>query len=144
MLAKSASEDLFRHTLSRLPTQYARLAYLASLRDANTGVYKHHGLSSSFGREEAGTALRESHEAVFADWLALDLPERYDDLLKYLAGLEPSRAETTRLWLRSKNYLSCIPAAASKAERELFVFDLEALLEVLSHEGDGVQLRQSS
>jgi hypothetical protein len=139
MLAKSASEDLFRHTLSRLPTQYGRLAYLASLRDSNTGVYKHHGLSASFGRDEAATALRESHEAIFTEWLNLDLRERYDDLLKYFASLEGSRAETIRLWLKTKIYLACVPSVASKAELELFSVDLEALLEALKHEGAGEQ-----
>ena len=88
MLAKSASEDLFRHTLSRVPTIYGKLAYLASLKDSSTGSYRHHGLSATFGREDAANALRESHRQIFTEWLNTSLSEKYEDLTQYIAALE--------------------------------------------------------
>ena len=55
-LERSAAEDLWRHTLSRIPTLFGRIAYLASLRDPNSGIYRHHGLSAVFGRDESSNA----------------------------------------------------------------------------------------
>jgi hypothetical protein len=135
MLAKSASEDLFRHTLSRVPTLYGKLAYLASLRDSSTGSYRHHGLSAAFGREDAGNALRESHLTVFSEWLNTTLSDKYDDLTQFVASLDAPSSETVRQWLQNKVYRNCVPPSASAAEKEYFVTDLEALLIALSYEG---------
>jgi hypothetical protein len=144
MLAKSASEDLFRHTLSRLPTVYGKLAYLASLKDSSTGTYRHHGLSTAFGREDAGNALRESHQQIFAEWLNSTLPDKYDDLVQYIASLDAPSSETVGQWLASKVYRSCVPPSASTAEKEYFVGDLEALLIALSYEGAAGKKGQGS
>ncbi len=55
---RSAASDLWRNTLSQIPTVYGRLVYLASLRNPNTGHYGHHGLSLVFGEDEANRALK--------------------------------------------------------------------------------------
>ncbi|MDP9115300.1 MAG: hypothetical protein M3O20_16675, partial [Acidobacteriota bacterium] len=67
MLERDALADLWKHTLSQIPTVYGRLVYLASLRDPNSGTYRHHGLSASFGREQSIYALRKSHEQTFLE-----------------------------------------------------------------------------
>jgi hypothetical protein len=139
MLAKSASEDLFRHTLSRIPTVYGKLVFFGSLRDSNTDGYRHHGLSAAFGREEAGNALREAHKAVFREWLNSALSDKYEDLTQYIASLNAPRSETARKWLRSKAYKPCVPFSASPAETGFFISDLEALLTALSYEGADAQ-----
>src|SRR6266852_4666907 len=87
-LERSALADLFKHTLCRIPTQFGRLVYLASLRDSNSGVYRHHGLSTTFGRQESIQALTESHERVFQDWLRMSLEDKHQDLGEYFVGLE--------------------------------------------------------
>ena len=73
VLDRDPVADLWRHTLNKIPTTYGRLTYLADLRDPRTGVYQHHGLAATFGREEAKRALAESHLQVFSEWLALPL-----------------------------------------------------------------------
>jgi hypothetical protein len=139
MLAKSAAEDLFRHTLSRIPTVYGKLVFFGSLRDSNTDSYRHHGLSVAFGREDATNALREGHQAVFRQWLTTALSEKYDDLTQYIASLDAPRSETARKWLRSKAYRSCVPFSASAAESAYFISDLETLLTTLSYEAAAAQ-----
>src|ERR1700682_6509675 len=88
MLERNALADLWKHTLSQIPTTYGRLAYLASLRDPNSGAYRHHGLSAAFGREECGKALKQSHERIFSEWLNLAFAEKSWDLRNYLQGLD--------------------------------------------------------
>lgn len=131
VLERTAVDDLWKHTLSRIPTVYGRLAYLASLRDSNSGAYRHHGLSTAFGREESVRALRDSHERVFLEWLKLSLREKHEDLQQHLAGLEDSAAAVIDHWLRSGAYRLQIPSSARPVEGELYCSELEALLEVM-------------
>ena len=144
VLAKSASEDLSRHTLSRIPTVFGKLAYLASLRDSSTGTYRHHGLSASFGREDAAAALKESHQVVFLEWLNTTLADKYEDLTRYIASLDTASSETVNQCVQSKIYRSCVPPSASNAEAEYFVSDLEALLLALSYAGAAWKRGQAS
>jgi len=137
MLERTAIDDLWKHTLSRVPTIYGRLAYLASLRDPNSGTYRHHGLSTAFGREESARALRRSHEDIFLEWLKLPLAEKHDDLQRFLASLEDSSGTVIRHWLRSGVYRMQIPSAARPAEGDLYCSELEALLETMRNDPDG-------
>ena len=129
VLERSASGDLWKNTLSRIPTIYGRLAYLASLRDANSGIYRHHGLIALFGREESAKALHESHQSLFEEWLNLPLAEKHAELLYYLKGLDEPPAVILDHWIRT--YSSLIPDEARKPEVELFSRDLDALLEIV-------------
>jgi len=134
-LERSATGDLLKHTLSRIPTVFGRLAYLASLRDSNSGVYHHHGLTILFGREESVKALKESHQHAFFEWVGFPLGEKNEDLGHYLAGLEEPREIVVEHWLRSRIYKTYIPTSARQMERELFSSDLEALLEIIRNAG---------
>jgi hypothetical protein len=133
-LERSALADLCKHTLSRIPTVSGRLIYLATLRDLNSGTYRHHGLITAFGRDEAVRALRESHQATFQCWLNLSLAEKNEDLRDYLLALDDPRDEIVQHWLQSGVYRGYVPASAIKAETDLFCRDLETLLELLRNE----------
>jgi len=130
-LERTALADLWKHTLSQIPTLYGRLAYLASLRDPNSGVYRHHGLSAAFGREESGKALKQSHESIFSEWLNLALAEKSWNLRTYLQGLDDPQGMVVDHWLRSEQYRAQIPDSARPMESELFHRDMEALLQIL-------------
>jgi hypothetical protein len=134
-LERSALADLWKHTLSKIPNLYGRLMYLGGLRDPNSGIYRHHGLATAFGREESGKALRASHEQTFAEWLNLPLAEKSRDLAAYLATLEDPPNEAVNHWLRTKTYRSQVPTSARTAERELFYGDLETLLALVKNTG---------
>jgi hypothetical protein len=133
VLERSAGADLFKHTLSRIPTVYGRVVYLSSLRDTNSGIYRHHGLSTKFGREESVRALQASHTKTFREWLKLPLRNKSSDLIEYLESLGDPRGVVVLYWLRSQVYLTCIPDSATKAERALYTADIEALLQAISH-----------
>lgn len=131
VLERTAVNDLWKHTLSRIPTVFGRLAYLASLRDPNSGIYRHHGLSTAFGRDESVRALRSSHEEAFLEWLRLPLAEKHDDLRKYLMTVEDPSKTVVDHWIQSRAYRLQIPTAARPVEGELYCTELEALLEVM-------------
>lgn len=143
-LERSAGGDLWKNTLSKIPTQFGKLAYLASLRDPNSGIYRHHGLSLVFGRDESNRVLRENHEQAFFEWLNLPLSDKSADLMEYLASLDDPVPTVLSHWLRSKTYSNQVPSATREMERELFVKDLEALLETIRNAWDGEADGQAS
>lgn len=133
-LERGAASDLWRHTLSQIPSVYGRLAYLTSLRDANSGQYQHHGLALIFGDKEADEALRRSHHSSFEEWLTFTLEQQKADLDLYLSDLVGIKKTVIENWLGLAPYKNLVPATAGKTERTLFLTDLEALLELLKNE----------
>ena len=140
VLERDPVADLWKHTLSKIPTTYGRLLYLAGLRDTRTGVYQHHGLAAAFGREESKRTLLESHRQVFVEWLNLPLAEKAANLRSYLASaeatLEESRETILSHWLRTGHRFQ-LPDSASPAEQLLFQQELHLLLQMLKAEPAG-------
>ncbi|MBI3209334.1 MAG: hypothetical protein HYZ37_10605 [Candidatus Solibacter usitatus] len=133
-LTGNAASDLWRRTLQQIPSLFGRLVYLSSLRDPNSGEYAHHGLAVKFGAEGAAAALRESHEAAFADWLQLGLEGQKRELDLYVDTLEPGRKRIVESWTTLEPYRTLPPASARTLERDLFFSDLEMQLTLLRNE----------
>ena len=129
MLEQTAAADLFKHTLSKIPTVFGRISYLASLRDPNLGAYQHHGLAAIFGREESRKALQQAHDEAFQEWLRLPLSTRRGDLNDYLRQLEAGAPEVVRSWMQTQVYRTYVPDSARQSETELFLHDLGILLQ---------------
>ncbi|HEX5432426.1 MAG TPA: hypothetical protein VFW83_10700 [Bryobacteraceae bacterium] len=139
MLEQTATADLFKHTLSQIPSIFGRLVYLASLRDPNSGIYEHYGLGSIFGREESRKALQESHARVFQEWLNLSLPGKRSDLLLYLRGVDDGKRSVLRRWERAAIHRTYVPDSARKSETALFLEEFEVLLQILNCGGGGAK-----
>jgi hypothetical protein len=143
-LERSAAADLFKHTLSRIPTIFGRISYLASLRDANTGTYRHHGLSSTFGRQQSVQALTDSHRRAFQEWLRMPLSGKHADLRDHLAALDEPARTVLKHWRESRVYLTYLPPGSTAAEKELFFSELEMLVDLLSFSAGEAQGPASS
>jgi hypothetical protein len=133
-LDRGAAPDLWRHTLSQIPSLFGRLVYLCSLRDHNTGAYEHYGLAHTFGDDEANRVLHESHLQAFSQWLCLTLEQQKADLDLYLSGLNGNRATILDTWIRLQPYRNLIPSDARVVEKELYMTDLETILALLKNE----------
>jgi hypothetical protein len=132
--SRGPAANLWRNTLNRIPTLFGRLVYLASLRNQNSGSYEHHGLANIFGEEESDQTLRHSHAQVFNEWLCCNLQQQKADLDDYFSALEGSVQTVLATWIRLTPYRNFIPAAAREVEQQLFLRDLETLLELLKRE----------
>jgi hypothetical protein len=126
-----AMRDVWSRTLAKIPSAFGKIVYLASLRNENTGKYQHFGLSQIYSDEDADLVLRESHEEAFREWLTFSLEPQKTDLEEYLSGLDDDRATVLDAWSTLAPYRRLIPARATEAERELYVSDLELILELL-------------
>ena len=133
-LDRDAISDLWRNTLSQIPTVFGRLVYLAALRDTNSGRYEHHGLALVFGENEADRALRRSHVQTFSEWLCFNLEQQRADLGLYLSALLDERKRIVDNWLRIEPFRSLVPSSATRTETELYLSDFRILLGLLKNE----------
>jgi hypothetical protein len=131
---RSAVTDLWRRTLNQIPTLFGKISYLASLRDANTGRYRHHGLAQKFGHDEADRAIRQSHMETFRRWIETNLETQKDDLEEYLAALNESWPEVLANWARLALYESIVPLDSTETERDLYRSDFQVILRLLMRE----------
>ena len=133
ILERNALSDLWKHTLSSIPSTYGKLVCLASLRDPNSGRYRHYGLGTAFGREQSALALQQSHEQVFREWLKMALEQKDADLKQYLEELTEPQALVAANWLRGGYYETLPPDRASRPQRAQFRQELKALLELIQN-----------
>jgi hypothetical protein len=134
VLERGVTSDLWRHTLSQIPSCFGRLVYLSSLRAPNTGRYEHHGLALMFGETQADKALRKTHSEAFSEWLNYTLEQQKADLDLYLSAQQADKREVIENWVALTPYRYFPPASAREMERKLYLADLEALLATLKNE----------
>jgi hypothetical protein len=126
--------ESWQRTLTGIPTLLGRLAYLASLRNSNSGGYEHFGLSQRIGPEEADLLLRRSHLQVFQEWLCFGLERQKQELEEYFSELEGQKRDILATWLSLEPYAVWVPADSRDVERRLFYSDLAAVLDLIRNE----------
>lgn len=131
---QAAIAESWRKTLAGIESPLGRLAYLASLRNANKGSYEHFGLAERIGEEEADGLIRRSHLIAFQEWLCFGLERQKEELEAYFASLGGDRDKILANWLVLGPYASWVPAESRDVERKLFYTDLETVLELIRSE----------
>ena len=133
-LDRTAASDLWRNTLSQIPSVFGRLVYISSLRNANNGRYEHQGLALLFGEDEANRALKKSHSQSFAVWLTFNIEQQKADLDLYISSLAEDRRTVLDTWKKLSPYRNLIPASVRGVERKLYISDLTAIIRTLRNE----------
>lgn len=131
---EAALAETWRRTLAGIPARLGRLAYLASLRNPNTGAYEHFGLAERVGAVETDRLLRRSHIEVFQEWLCFGLERQREELEDHLSSLEGNKRDIIAAWLSLEPYAVWVPAESREVERKLFYTDLAAVLELIRDE----------
>ena len=127
-------QDFTLNTLAKIPGLYARLVYIASLRDLSSGRYEHAGLTALYPMEALQQALGLCHEQVFDRILELPLSEQQEDLRSCLAAMEGGLRASVEHWRRLESYRVLLPEQSPDYLKELFCSNLRALLEILQAE----------
>lgn len=127
-------EDNWQNMISEVPTIWGRLVYLASLRDENSGAYRHYALEKRFPPDECHQFLQQRHRTVFYEWLGLTLREQREDLLESWQELAANLPTVLTTWDKLEPYRLYLPAETSHGDRELFLTDLRTLLDLLQAE----------
>lgn len=127
-------EDLWRNTISAVPSDMGKLVYLASLRDANSGVYHHYGLETIYSPEQADRAIRQTHLELFYGWLKRPLAEQKEDLEHYFRTVEGELGTILENWRILEPYRGYVPVDADVAGRQLFMDDVRLIVDLLWRE----------
>jgi len=127
-------QDFASTTLAVIPTAFARLAYMASLRDLSSGRYEHQGLITVYQREAVQQALEQCHEEIFESILESTLREQEQDLRAYLESTESGLEVTAAHWRKLEAYRTLLPLEAPDYLKELFCSNIRALLEMIDSE----------
>jgi len=128
-------QDFTLTTLANIPGLFARLVYVASLRDLSSGRYEHAGLAALYPEEALQQALQVCHEQIFERVLETPLAEQESDLRSCLAGMEGGLRVSIEHWRRMESYRVLMPEEAPDYLKDLFCSNLRALLEILQGEG---------
>jgi len=134
ILDRGALADIYRNSLSRIPTVFGRLVYLARLRSFDTGRYEHAGLAQMYGDSEADKALRKQHLSIFMEWLELSTSRQLPDLREFLESLGTNKKQTLDTWRKLGPYRNLVPISVSSQERDLFITDIQSMLRTLTAE----------
>ncbi|GAC1663030.1 MAG: hypothetical protein NVS9B4_17360 [Candidatus Acidiferrum sp.] len=124
-------QDFTVTTLSTVANPFARLIYLASLRDISNGRYEHEGLKAVYADEGVQQALQLCHEQIFERILEMPLALQEADLRSCLEGMEGGSRATAIHWRRMEAYRMLIPESAPDYLKELFCSNVRALLEIV-------------
>ena len=127
---QAAYEDFLQRSLSKLSCDFARLIYLASTRDYNTGSYHHDGLASRFSPEVAAKALEMAHRQVFLQLSAYSLQELVEQLKIYFESSHDEAGEILRMWQKLEPYRVAIPVEVNPAVARLFLSNVRLALAI--------------
>jgi hypothetical protein len=127
-------QDFTTTTLAMIPSAFARLTYLALLRDLSSGRYEHAGLTAVYPAEAVQQALRQCHEEIFEKILECPLEEQEQDLRAHLQGVESGLCIAVSHWRKLEAYRTLLPTDSPDYLKELFCSNIRALLEILDEE----------
>ncbi len=127
-------EDFTARTLATIPSDYARLVYLSSLRDLASGRYRHEGLAAVYPEESVQQALAHCQEEVFLRILETPLEQQEWDLRSCLGGLEGDFWGVVSRWQELDFHRVLLPLGVQGYLQDLFCSNLRALLGILTEE----------
>jgi hypothetical protein len=127
-------QDFTSTTLAAIPSVFARLTYLASLRDLSSGRYGHAGLTAVYRPEAVQQALEQCHEEIFERILEAPLEAQGRDLEAHLENMELGLSVAVSQWRKLEAYRTLLPAEAPDYLKDLFCSNIRALLEILEEE----------
>jgi hypothetical protein len=130
---QAAYDDFLQRSLAKLPGDLARLIYLASTRDYNSGVYHHDGLAARFRPEAASKALEIAHRDIFCRLAACSLEQLVEELELYLNASHESPVDVLRIWQKLEPFRVAIPLDVNPALARLFLSNVRLALAIWRH-----------
>ena len=131
MMQEKPISRYLQNVLDALPSAFAQLVFLSSLRDPYTGRYLHEGWSSVSTPEEVNMALRDTHRSVFEAVVSLSLMDLSRELRRHFNSLGQVEVRVANLWLETEPYYEMIPEGCSVLARRFFISQFRSALEVL-------------
>lgn len=129
-------ESEANRVFSELPNDLARLVYLASIRDYNTGRYLHPELSRSYSSDAVDEWLHIYHRRIFDNLLGAPVNDYVDQLRLYASFSGIPALELTRTWRKLEAYKAAVPLGCDKLAMDIFYLNMFAALCILGNLGN--------
>ena len=129
---RSVIEDFTSRTLAAIPSDFGRLYYVSSLKDADTGRYRHDGLMNLYSEDSVQAALAHCHEELFSRILESSLSHQERDLRKCLDAAGDKFWTVVESWRESRFFRAMCPEGLPGYLDELFCSNMNALLAIFS------------
>jgi hypothetical protein len=117
--------------LAKLPGDFARLIYLASTRDYNSGEYHHAGLARQFSESAARQALAVCHKEVFRRLVLCSITELAEQLEIYVQSTKLPLTKFIRSWSHLHPHQVTVPLECSPLTALFFTSNVMAALAIL-------------
>lgn len=134
VILQAAYDDLLRRSLSKISGDLARVIYLASTRDYNTGTYHHDGLAARFRSDVAAQALEAAHRETFYRIAACSLEQLVGEVEIYLNSSRQAREDVLHIWQKLEPYRLALPMDTNASVARLFVSNLRLALAILQRQ----------
>ena len=129
---RSVIEDFTSRTLAAIPSDFGRLYYVSSLKDADTGRYRHDGLMTLYSEDSVQVALARCHEELFSRILETPLRQQERDLRDCLDMAGDNFWAVVESWRESRFFWAMCPEGLPSYLGELFCSNMGALLAVFA------------
>jgi hypothetical protein len=126
-----AAEDLRRRTLVAIHDPLDRLIYLASMRDYNSGLYHHAGLSARFGDDVACEALAHCHVEAYWQLVESPLESVVAQLESYASRSGTSTESMIATWKGLEPYRVAVPAKSDPVATDFVCSNVKIALSIL-------------
>lgn len=144
MDVEAAKEDLKNRSLAKLSHDFARLIYVASLRDFSTGEYYHQGLAQSFSESAASAAMAACHDELFYCLALGPLDTFVAQLDRLISSTHRDYYKTLEAWETLGAYNLAIPSRCDETTARLFRSNLKIAMAFLKSPQFGRQERSQS
>ena len=128
---EAARRDFADRNLSKIRGDFARLVYLASMRNYNTGEYHHAGLACLFTEDVAGKAIAICHGETFRKVVLCPLKELVEQLDLYASSNSRGACELAQIWEKLQPYRAIVPLECSALTARFFVSNVRTALAIL-------------
>jgi hypothetical protein len=131
-LSRAVIEDFSSHSLAAIPTDFGRLCYVSSLKNAESGLYEHDGLKTLYSENAVQAGLSHCHEELFSRILETPLKEQERDLRECLGSAGDMYGEVVECWRETRYFKEMCPEGLPDYLRDLFCSNMGALLAIFS------------
>jgi hypothetical protein len=119
--------------LASLPNDLSRLIYLTSIRDYNSGTYRHQVLSQQYGEASAHSFFEACHQQIFSRLLANPIAKYVQEIEDYLRYSRAERRSFLDTWNSLQAYRAAVPLKAPKRACEAFFLNIRTALLVVEN-----------